>query len=76
MYGVTVEEYGYLIKEGVVSPLDPCPVGLSTHTDLHHRLDVVARQLTGLNDPNTDLKEEDSPSFELNRNKVGSWPQY
>lgn len=47
----------YLIKEGVVSPLDPCPVGLSTHINLHHRLDVVARQLTGLNDPHTNLKE-------------------
>lgn len=48
--------YEYLIKEGVVSPPDPCPVGLFTHVNLHHRFDVVAGQLTGLNDPNTNLK--------------------
>lgn len=46
----------YLIKERVVPPLDPGPVGLSTHMDLHHRFDVVSRQLTGLDDPNTNLR--------------------
>lgn len=46
----------YLIKEGVVSRLDSRPVGLSTHMNLHHWFDVVARQLTGLDDSDTDLK--------------------
>lgn len=46
----------YLIKERVVPPLDPGPVGLSTHMDLHHGFDVVSRQLTGLDDPNTNLR--------------------
>lgn len=45
----------YLIKERVVSLLDPGPVGLVAHRDLHHWLDVVARQLTGLDDPYADL---------------------
>lgn len=52
------EKLWYLIKEGVVTPLDPCPVGLSTHVDLHHGFDVIPRQLTGLDDPNTDLKDK------------------
>lgn len=51
-------EYRYLIKERVVPPLDPGPVGLSTRMDFHHGFDVVARQLTGLNDPNTYLREK------------------
>lgn len=46
----------YLIKEGVVPPLDPGPVSLSTHVNLHDRFDVVSRQLTGLNDPNPNLR--------------------
>lgn len=50
-------KWEYLIKEGVVSSLDPCPVGLFTHTDLHHWFDVVAWQLTGLNYPDTNLKK-------------------
>lgn len=48
----------YLIKERVVSPLDPGPVGLSTHMDLHYGFDVVSRQLTGLDDPNTNLRKK------------------
>ncbi|TNN74622.1 hypothetical protein EYF80_015169 [Liparis tanakae] len=47
----------YLVKEGVVPPLDPRPVGLSTHVHLHHWFDVVARQLAGLDDSDTDLKD-------------------
>lgn len=47
----------YLIKERVVPPLDPGPVGLAAHMDLHYGFDVVSRQLTGLNDPNTNLRE-------------------
>lgn len=47
-----------LVEERVVPPLDPGPVGLSTHVDLHHRFDVVPRELTGLNDPNTNLREK------------------
>lgn len=46
----------YLIKEGVVPPLDPGPVSLSTHVNLHYRFDVVSRQLTGLDDPNPNLR--------------------
>lgn len=49
----------YLVKERVVSLLDPCPVGLVAHRHLHHRLDVVTTQLTGLDDPNTDLEDAD-----------------
>lgn len=60
----------YLIKERIVSTLDSCSVSLAAHMNLHHRFDVVARQLSGLNDTNTDL--EDSPK------KVSNyfWPNY
>ncbi len=56
----------YLIEEGVVSPLDPCPVGLSAHINLHHWLDVVARQLTSLDDPDTNLKDKEKKNYLLN----------
>lgn len=46
----------YLIKEGVVPPLDPGPVSMSTHVNLHYRFDVVSRQLTGLDDSNPNLR--------------------
>lgn len=45
----------YLIKEWVVSPPNPSPVGVSTYVHLNHWFDVVARQLTALDDPNTNL---------------------
>ena len=45
----------YLIKEWVVSSPGSGSVGMSTHTHFDHRLDVIARQLTTLNNPNTDL---------------------
>ena len=44
-----------LIKVRVVAPLDPCPVGLSTHVDLDHRLDVVSGKLAAFYDPDSDL---------------------
>lgn len=47
----------HLIKEGVVSLLDPRPVRLSTHVDLHHWFDVVSRKLSGLDDSDSDLKD-------------------
>lgn len=48
----------YLVKEGVVPPPDPGPVGLPTHIHFHHRFDVVTGQLTALDDPHTDLEED------------------
>ena len=45
----------YLIKERVVSSSDSCSVGLSAHIHFHNRLYVVARQLSTLDNPNTDL---------------------
>lgn len=60
----------YLIKERVVPPLDPGPVGLSTHMDLHHGFDVVSRQLTGLDDPNTNLrKKKEKKKDQLSQNQ-------
>lgn len=65
----------YLIKERVVPPLDPGPVGLSTHMDLHHRFDVVSRQLTGLNDSNTNLRAKKTEQLSQNREQLHSGTQ-
>jgi len=52
-----LEGGGYLVEVGVVSSPDARPVGLSTHAHLHHRLDVVARELSTLDNTNTDLEK-------------------
>ena len=33
-------------------------MGLAAHVDLHHGLDIVSRQLTGLDDPNSNLRDK------------------
>lgn len=48
----------YLIKERVISSSDSSPVAVFTHIHLNHWLDVVARQLSALNNPNTNLDIE------------------
>lgn len=45
----------YLIKERVISSSYSSPVRLSTNIHFHHWLDVVARQLSPLDNPNTNL---------------------
>lgn len=45
----------YLVKEGVISSSDSSPVGLSTNIHLHHWFDVVARQLSTLDNSNANL---------------------
>lgn len=45
----------YLIEERVISSSDSSPVGLSTNMHLHHWFDVVARQLSTLDNPNANL---------------------
>lgn len=49
----------YLVKEGIVSPLYPCSVSLSTNIHLHNRFDVIPRELSPLYDPDTDLRVRD-----------------
>ena len=46
---------GHLVKVGIISSSDSCPVGLSTHIHLHHRPDVIARKLSTLDNPDTNL---------------------
>lgn len=50
----------YLIKEGVVSSSDPGSVGLSAHIHFDNWFDVVSRQLSALNNSNTNLVIEDN----------------
>lgn len=45
----------YLVKKGVISSSNSGPVGLSAYIHLNHWLDVVARQLSTLDNPNTNL---------------------
>lgn len=47
-----------LVEERVISSSDSGPVRLSTYIHLNHWLDVVARQLSTLDNPDTDLNIE------------------
>lgn len=45
----------YLIKKWIVSPPDPCPVGLSTNTHFDYWFDVIPGQLPTLDDSYANL---------------------
>lgn len=48
----------YLIEEGIVSRLDPSDVLLACNVYLHHRLDVVAQELSGFKHLQPNLQRE------------------
>lgn len=49
----------YLVKDRVVALSDAGPLRLPSYRYLDNRLDVYARQLSALDDPHTNLEQED-----------------
>ena len=65
----------YLIKEGVIPSSYSSPVGLSAHICFHHRLDVVARQLSTLDNSNTNLDTQ-TTTRQLNLHRITKYTSF
>lgn len=55
----------HLIEERVVSHLDPCVVLLTSNDHFHHRIDVVAHELSGFIHLHSNLQEDHSRGLTL-----------